>query len=129
VPTELRAAVVTVGDVLVVPAVLRLGPETAAGENLYELWLNPWASALPVLMALAMVETIVVRLYGDGAAEERTLAFPNRGRPFFVEACTRAASLPPWSMAAFDAARRAVEERHDSVLALWRALGKQQSGQ
>ncbi|HVA50148.1 MAG TPA: hypothetical protein VNH11_27530 [Pirellulales bacterium] len=46
VETELRAAARWVGNVLVVPAVLRLGPEAAAGDNLYELWLNGQAAVV-----------------------------------------------------------------------------------
>jgi len=122
-PVELRAGVYTSPAAIVIPLLLRIGPERS--DAIYEIWVNAHSTDFGLFDALAHGARVVARLYGDDHCKlERTMAIPNSIGPFFREARAAIAARPAWPMDAFDRARATVEAQHDSVWGLWLALAK-----
>jgi hypothetical protein len=124
---EFRAGIATQRvqgqDILVMPIVVRVGPEYA--ENLYEAWFNAWADegkGLLDLTTLADQARLTLHFYGDAGQRERSLVASNQLKAFAAETIRLVAGGDPWSMHAFDRARAQVEAHHPSVWALWQSL-------
>jgi hypothetical protein len=114
---ELRMAIIEERGVLLVPVLIRVGAE------LYECWINHHADPQTqrVLGTLAIQERLVLHCYGEGG-RARSLAVSNPHGAFFAEAARRCASVPPWGMRDFDAARERIYRKHPTVKKLWGSL-------
>jgi hypothetical protein len=119
-------------EVLLLPIVVRIGPERA--EHVFEAWLNVFADdgkGFPELQSLNAQDRLTLHFYGDqpmgrraggGWAPERSLVVSNQLKGFAGQVLTRLRHRPPWSMQAFDRARAQLEARYPTVMALWQSL-------
>lgn len=116
---ELRAAMIEQAGVLLVPILVRVGPD------IWESWLNarqPGEAGLLALGDLAIQPRLAVHLVGDRGEIARTLG---RSNPLQLLARTVLAQVQvaqAWAMAQFDDARDQVYARHPGMLDLWSAL-------
>lgn len=123
---EVRAGAIEQAGITLIPVLVRIG--AVHPESIYESWLNahqPETAGLAALGDLATQPQLAVHLVGDRGAIERSLAVGNRLQGFAREVLTQLRTQPPWSMAAFDAAREEVYARHPTVHALWLALSSE----
>jgi hypothetical protein len=123
---EFRAGVFEEGPVLLVPVLVRVGPQSK--QAVYESWINQHAEGMGgTLETLADQPRLVVHLYGEGCGLVRTLTIGNQLATFAGQALAAIVGRPTWSMEAFDQAREQVYQQYPQVWDLWRALGKPES--
>lgn len=122
-----RAGLIVRDAVGLIPILVRVGPEEP--ERVYETWLNVHQGGPDggkrYLEDLATQDRLVVLLFGDQGRKERALRVSNQLMDFARKALEEGgglATLPPWPMDAFDAARQGVYERYPTVWELWKAL-------
>lgn len=120
---EFRAAAIEHNGVLLIPVLVRVGPEHQ--ESIYETWINaqqPEQAGMQVLGELAIQPRLVVHLYGDGCRRVRSLRVSNPHQAFFREVLSTLRERPAWSMAEFDDAREQIYQQYPSVSDLWKGL-------
>lgn len=114
---RIRAGLIVENDVRLLPVLIQVSGE------LYESWMNYHAEACPpALGCLALQEQIRLHFFDDRGTCARVIAAPNSLQAFWRDTLRSLAQTPPWSMAAFDAARDRVYAMYPSVPDLWRAL-------
>jgi len=114
---EIRASLIREADVYLIPLL------TCIEGELYETWINYHAEGgRQAVECLAIQDHLTIHLYDDDRHRARSLAIPHHLTEFWREAARLLAPSPPWSMAAFDAARERVYRRYPTVQALWDAL-------
>ncbi len=122
----IRVGLIEQDGVGLVSLLLRLGPEREDGSDVWECWINACAEGDHALSDLARQKRVVVLLYGDRPGSllwhERAIASPNALRADFRRIAEAVATLRPWGMAQFDAAREAVYSRYSTPQALWEAM-------
>ncbi len=118
---QLRAARLSIGDVLPVVFMARLGDE------IYETWLNvhqEGGDGFGYLRDLATQDQVHFILYGDGGRREGKVSVLNSIQEFARNTLKELQESPAWSMKDFDAAREHIYKKHPSVADLWKALGE-----
>jgi len=119
---EFRAGLCGRDGVMLIPVLVRVGPETQ--ENIYETWINAYQNGdgLKYLMDLSLQDRIVVHFHGDNCRLERSLVVSNQLREFITKVIGLVKEAAPWSMSAFDSAREKLYMKYPDVLSLYDAL-------
>jgi hypothetical protein len=114
---HVRAGLIVESGVLLLPVLIKVSGE------LYETWMNYHAEVCPPALAcLALQEQIGLHFFDDRSVRARVIAVPNQLQAFWRDTLRTLAQAPPWSMAAFDAARDRVYASYPTVPDLWHAL-------
>lgn len=114
---HVRAGLIVESGVLLLPVLIKVSGE------LYETWMNYHAEVCPPALAcLAIQEQIGLHFFDDRGVRARAIAVPNQLQAFWRDTLRTLAQAPPWSMAAFDAARERVYATYPTVRDLWHAL-------
>lgn len=103
---QLNSAVLADGHVLVVPLILRIGPDI--GDNLFEMWLNLCdPQALAYLDSLARQKYVHVIFFGDNCQQERVIKCRNSWKEYFADAIVKFREWgKTWTDSEFMTARR-----------------------
>lgn len=114
---HVRAGLIVESGVLLLPVLIKVSGE------LYETWMNYHAEVCPPALAcLALQEQIALHFFNGRGVRVRVIAVPNHLQTFWRETLRTLAQAPPWSMAAFDAARERIYATYPTIPDLWRAL-------
>jgi hypothetical protein len=99
---EFRAAAFDEGGVVVLPILLRLGPEETG--YVYDTWMNAYQieGENVYLQDLARQDHIRIHLYDDAGQPVQTVIVPNRLRQLAMDVLARQASYQPSTPAAFE---------------------------
>jgi hypothetical protein len=121
---EFRAGAFDEGGVMVLPILLRLGPEESGG--VYATWMNAYQieGQNVHLQDLARQDRICIHLYDEAGRPVQTLTAPNSLCELALSVLTRQADYQPSTPAAFEYARERFYANYTDVRALWHALGR-----
>jgi hypothetical protein len=120
---EFRAGAFDEGGVVVLPILLRLGPEEPG--CVYDTWMNAYQieGQNVYLQDLARQDHICIHLCDEAGREVQTLTVPNCLCELALAVLMRQVDYQPSTPAAFEYARERFYANYTDVQALWHALG------
>lgn len=115
---QLNSAVLADGHVLVVPLILRIGPDI--GNNLFEMWLNLCdPQSIEYIESLADQEYVHVIFFGDNCQQERVIKCKNSWKEYFADMLVKSRDWgKTWTDNEFMAARQRLMNAHPTVTEL-----------
>ena len=121
---EFRAGAFDEGGVVVLPILVRLGPEES--DSIYDTCINAYQieGENVYLQDLVRQDRMHIHLYDDDGEFVHTLTAPNCLREFAQGVLERQSSYQPSTTAAFEYARQRLYTNYADVWALWHALGR-----
>ncbi len=115
---DVRAARFTVGNIVLVMVVFRVGQHL---DREYEVWLDFYRqSNSEAFRLLAEQEFLSFHFHGDNGRPERIFVVMNTLNEFFAEARDAGQAAPPWNHGDFLHALTAVRARFPTPRDLWR---------
>jgi hypothetical protein len=119
---EFRAGAFDEGGVVVLPILLRLGPEEPG--YVYDTWMNAYQieGENVYLQDLARQDHICIHLCDEPGRQVHTLTVPNCLCELALAVLMRQADYQPSTPAAFEYARERFYANYTDVRALWHAL-------
>jgi hypothetical protein len=121
---EFRAGAFDEGGVVVLPILLRLGPEESG--RIYDTCINAYQieGENIYLQDLVRQDRIHIHLYDDDGELVHTLTAPNSLRGLAQSVLERQSAYQPSTTAAFEYAHERLYANYADVWALWHALGR-----
>jgi hypothetical protein len=119
---EFRAGAFDEGGVVVLPILLRLGPEETG--YVYDTWMNAYQieGENVYLQDLARQDRIRIHLYDDAGQSVQTVTAPNHLRELAMDVLGRQASYQPSTPAAFEYGYERFFANYTDLEALWHVL-------
>jgi hypothetical protein len=119
---EFRAGAFDEGGVMVLPILVRLGPEEAG--YIYDTCINAYQieGENIYLQDLARQDRIHIHLYDDAGELVHTLTAPNRLRELAQTVLERQSAYQPSTTAAFEYSRERLYANYADIWALWHTL-------